>query len=170
MSSQLEPLYPCSNCGVSLMEIASKIYPSTSSDMLNSNTVFPTVQLSQFSKTIADIKADMWVLNNEMSRLQKAMDHLATERQKLQTSLDGHLSLVAPIRRIPAEIQFSPIAVSTMEASVLRKRHCCSRLCAVNGEELLFPHHICGHPPFRMMCLPRWTCCRPGFRGEVYLL
>jgi hypothetical protein len=110
--------------------------------MLNSNAVFAADQMSQFSKTIADIKADMWVLNNEMSRLQKAMDHLATERQKLQTSLDGHLSLVAPIRRIPAEIQFSPIAVSTMEASVLRKRHCCSRLCAVKWRRIAIstPH------------------------------
>ena len=94
----------CSNRGVSLVEHAYKTYPSPSSDMLNSNTIFPTAEILQFSKTIADIEADISIFDNEMSRLRKAMGHLATKRQKLEMTLDEHRSLVTPIRRIPPEM------------------------------------------------------------------
>jgi hypothetical protein len=72
--------------------------------MLNSNTVFSAAQTPRFSKTITDIEAGLSRLDDEMSQLRMAMDHLATERQKLEMSLDEYRSLVAPIRRIPPEM------------------------------------------------------------------
>jgi hypothetical protein len=48
--------------------------------MLNSNSVFSPDQTLQFSKTIANIKADMSKMDDEMARMQMAMDQLATER------------------------------------------------------------------------------------------
>ncbi|KIM85837.1 hypothetical protein PILCRDRAFT_817078 [Piloderma croceum F 1598] len=93
----------CSKCGA-LTENTYNVYLSPPSDMLNSNTVFSAAQTSRFSKMVSDIEADLSRLDGEMSQLQMAMDHLVTERQKLEMSLDEYRSLVAPIRRMPPEM------------------------------------------------------------------
>lgn len=72
--------------------------------MLKSNTAYSSAQTREFSKTIADVETNMGRLDEEISRLQKAMYHLQNERQKLEASLDEYRSLAAPIRTIPPEI------------------------------------------------------------------
>jgi hypothetical protein len=51
-----------------------------------------------------DVETNMARLDEEISRLQKAMDYLQNERQKLEASLDEYRSLAGPIRTIPPEI------------------------------------------------------------------
>src|ERR1700683_3102390 len=94
----------CPCCGASGASQTYQTYPSPSAEMLSSNAVFSFNQTRKYSKTIADMEVDMSRLDDEMSRLRKAMDHLGNERQKLERSLDEHRSLTAPIRRIPQEI------------------------------------------------------------------
>ena len=93
-----------SRCSASSVSETDEIYPSISAEMLNSNAVYSASQRREYAKTIRDMEVEMSRLDDEMSRLQQPMDHLANVRQKLQRSLDEHRSIAAPIRRIPQEI------------------------------------------------------------------
>ena len=95
---------PCPCCGASSARQTYPAYPSPSAGMLSSNTVFSADQTRRHSETIAEIEVQISRLDDEKSRLQKAMDYLLNERQEFQRSLDEHRCLVAPIRRIPPEL------------------------------------------------------------------
>ena len=98
--------FMCPNCGVESIGVGAHSYPPLPPNILNSNNALDlsSHMRSQYSKTIADIEADISKLDDEMSRLQMVMDQLAAERQSLKKSLEEHRSIAAPIRKIPPEV------------------------------------------------------------------
>jgi septal ring factor EnvC (AmiA/AmiB activator) len=134
----------CPTCGVFLASEPCKTYPSPSAEMLKSNTAYSSAQTREFSKTIADVETNMGRLDEEISRLQKAMDHLQNERQKLEASLDEYRSLAAPIRTRSYPKSFPTALWITPKSLMSRKRPYFLHLRTADGEQLPFQHHVYG--------------------------
>jgi hypothetical protein len=76
-------------------------YASTPQGMSSSHAVYDTAQTRELSKTTKEMEADIQKVDEEISRLQTALDHLTAVRQRMKRSLNERTT---PIYRIPTEI------------------------------------------------------------------
>ena len=98
-----------------------------------------TPQISQFSNVITDIEAD---LDDEMSRLQMAMDCLATEHQKLEVSLNEHRSIVTDTQDSARDAMRNILILSGGQVRLPRRRKSAfsAQLCVQQMETSCYLH------------------------------
>ena len=92
----------CANCGHPSMG-QYQPYPPLSLQTLHSSNV-PPIRVDEHRKTVLDMQSDLSRINSEIARTQTLLDHLTSERQRLNASLITYQSLIAPIRRLPIKI------------------------------------------------------------------
>ncbi|KAK0451308.1 uncharacterized protein EV420DRAFT_710951 [Desarmillaria tabescens] len=100
----------CPRCGFTEHHISWSASDDLSSnrarivDLLRSGESSLTVDLSPVHESSQRLESRLSDLNSKLSELNAVVDRLHTERQNIQSDLDAQRSLMAPVRRIPADI------------------------------------------------------------------
>ncbi|KAJ3535960.1 hypothetical protein NMY22_g6248 [Coprinellus aureogranulatus] len=84
--------------------IASTHRPSPFAACFKSNQALPPRDLANLKSILKSQVADLSALDKEIEELQQLLDLRRADQQRLQDGVQAHMSLVSPIRRLPAEI------------------------------------------------------------------
>lgn len=94
----------CDKCGHSLNRPDIRLRTSPFPTLLGKNHCLPAPQADIVRSTIFATLADVSQLDNQILRLQAVVEELKRKRQDLQTYVNEHKVLVAPMMRFPSEI------------------------------------------------------------------
>ena len=108
----------CAKCGYTATANDIKLPISPVPDLLRGNCVAPSSEAQVIYDTISTTRVHIAQLVGEMARLQGILDELARKRDALESYTEMHLSLVAPVRSLPAEI-LSEIFIRLKDATAL---------------------------------------------------
>ncbi|KAJ7195612.1 hypothetical protein GGX14DRAFT_700678 [Mycena pura] len=78
--------------------------PSPCPDLLVTNSVPSDYQTNEIHKVILDAKAEIFVLDDEIAGVRRALDRLELQRAKLEDFVKAHRGVVSTVRRLPSEI------------------------------------------------------------------
>jgi hypothetical protein len=108
----------CAKCGCTATANDIKLPISPVPDLLRGNCVASPSEAQVIHDTISSTRVHIAQLAGEMARLQGILDELARKRDALESYTEMHLSLVAPVRSLPAEI-LSDIFLRLKDATTL---------------------------------------------------
>ncbi|KAJ7196813.1 hypothetical protein GGX14DRAFT_700472 [Mycena pura] len=73
-------------------------------DLLVTNSVPSDFQTNEIHKAILHAKAEIFVLDDEIAGVQRALDRLELQRANLEDFVKAHRGVVSTVRRLPSEI------------------------------------------------------------------